>query len=271
MGMGGLRWAVLGWVSVFFGWAQKTESALQLRIVVPVTFPYRVQAAFSVAAKEFYSYNVPPFPLSELPCAHIATVGRGDRPCPKAQEGGDWVIEANVNRIPADRVRAVVIMMPNCKLQLLDVAMQGKNQTRDAKCLPAPIWKFKGQIADDVATGTKWLKVHVQYRANWAPKFLGVERAGVDQPPPEAPEFDVATVALSKDKSFLIDLPVLYLDPAEESAEPEKRGEFIFTLLNTEPKIPVVLGTLRADQFATEADGLELRTEYPELQFVLKH
>ena len=92
----------------------------------------------------------------------------------------------------------------------------------------------------------------------------------MDQPPPEPPVFDVVSAPVAKDKSFSIDLPIYVNDPAEENAGTEKRGEYVFTLLNTEPKIPVVVGILRPNQFATETDGLELRADYPELQFVLK-
>jgi hypothetical protein len=205
------------------------------------------EIAFSINAGELYSYTLP-------------RRGEGQ---------GDWMIETNVHRIPADRVR-VVVFNPRCETQNLDVAMHGKNETREAKCVAVPIWKFRGRIVGRAMTETKALKVHVEYRVKWAPGFLGAEKVGVDQPPPESPQFDVVSVPLQKDGGFSINLPIHAHDQAEVNAEAEERGELVFTLLNTEPKVPIVLGTLRPDQFATESGGLELRTEYPELQFVVK-
>ena len=48
----------------------------------------------------------------------------------------------------------------------------------------------------------------------------------------------------------------------------EDRGELLFTLRNGATGDTV--GTLQADQFATPAGGLELRTEYPGLRFALE-
>ncbi len=88
--------------------------------------------------------------------------------------------------------------------------MQGRSEVHlDAKCDRVPIFKFKGRIADESLKNTKWFMVQVKYRANWAPKFLGAEQAGVDQPVPEPPQFDVVSVPVAKNKGFSIDLPVL--------------------------------------------------------------
>jgi hypothetical protein len=45
----------------------------------------------------------------------------------------------------------------------------------------------------------------------------------------------------------------------------------VFTLRDTEAKNSAILGILRPDKFATASGGLELKTGYPELQFVLEH
>jgi hypothetical protein len=73
---------------------------------------------------------------------------------------------------------------------------------------------------------------------------------------------------VAKNGSFSVELPILALDSAEESAKGEDRGELLFTLRNGVTGDTV--GTLQADQFATPSGGLELRTEYPGLRFALE-
>lgn len=275
MGMRGLRCALLvGGAAASLGWVQKAEKVPQLLIDMRgVPNPEKAEVGFSVNAGQFYSYNLPiPAGPQWKPDREVNVGGYGRGVSQQRRQVlTDYVIEAVVNGTPADRVRAVMLI-PGCETQSFDIAFEGKTEIhREAKCVRTQSWKFKGRIVDDGLTDTKWLMVRVGYRAGWVPGFLGVEKTGVDQPPPEPPVFDVVSAPVAKDKSFSIDLPILAHDSAEKSAETERRGEFVFTLLNTEPKVPLVLGTLRPNQFATEADGLELRTEYPELQFVLEH
>jgi hypothetical protein len=270
-----LGWAfALGLATVSFGWAQKTEKVPQILIDMrSVPKPEQGEVAFSVNAGQFYSYNLPIPAGPQSKPDHEVTVGGYGRGVSqqRRQVLTDYVIEAVVDRTPADRVRAVMLI-PGCETQSFDIAIEGKSEIhQEAKCVRTPVWKFNGRIVDDGLTDTKWLMVRVAYEAAWAPGFLGVEKTGVDQPPPEPPVFDVVSVPVAKDKSFSIDLPILAHDPAEENAGKEKRGECVFTLLNVYPKVPVALGTLRPDKFATEAGGLELRIEYPELQFVVEH
>jgi hypothetical protein len=266
-----LRWGLLlGGVVVSFGLAQKMEKTPQLMIFMRgVPTPEKAEVGYSVNAGQFYSYMLP----TRFKKSEECTIDRdGVQHCGRQQPGRlqDFVIEASVNRVMADRVRAVVLI-PGCQSQLVDVAMQGKREVNvDAKCVRSPLWKFKGRIVDDSLKDRKRLKIQVTYKANWAPGFLGAEKAGVDQVPPEPPQFDVVSVPVSKDGSFSIDLPILAHDPAEEGAEPEERGELVFTLLDVRSESPVVLGTLLPDKFATEAGGVELRMDYPELEFVVK-
>jgi hypothetical protein len=260
-----LRWGLLlGGLAVSFGWAQKTEKTPQLLIfMLGVPTPEKAEVGYSVNAGQFYSYMLP-YPFHKNCQLIVSPDGRQH-----CQQGPmlDFGIEASLNRVPADRVRAVVFI-PGCQAQLLDVAMRGRSEVHlDAKCVRVPIFKFRGRIADESVKDAKWLLVQVKYRANWAPKFLGAEQSGIDQPVPEAPQFDVVSVPMTKDKSFEIDLPILVHDPAEMSAVPEQQGELVFTLLNVNSKTPIVLGILRPSQFATDSDGLKLRVDYPEMQF----
>jgi hypothetical protein len=246
------------------GWAQKADQTVELPKLRIVNAD---EVAFSINAGEFYSYTLPQPRGAD--CENQPKIGGiGVNDCLGVR--GDMFIEANVDQVPADRVR-LVVFNPRCETENLDIAMHGKGETRKAKCVAVPIWKFKGRIVDDALTEVKGLKVRVAYQANWAPRFLGVEKIGVDQPPPEPPQFDVMTVAVSKDRSFPINLPIYVHDRAEENAEAGMRGELVFTLLNAEPKVPVVLGALRPDKFATASGGLELRAEYPELRFMVEH
>jgi hypothetical protein len=257
MGMPGLRWTlVLGGLVVSIGWAQKANNGPLLSVEIPNGLALNsVEVAFSVNRGELYSYNTPK--ALNIPATGNSTFQR-------------YVIDASVGGTAADRVRAVVFM-PGCETNSLDVAIHGKSVARDVKCVQLPHWTLKGQIVDSAITKTGWLKVDVTYRANWVSKFLEVERIGVDQPPVEPAEFDVASVPVSKNKSFSAELPILMRDPGEVAAEEEDRGELLFTLRNVETKDPVIVGILRPDQFATPSGGLELRTEYPEqLRFVLR-
>ena len=135
--------------------------------------------------------------------------------------------------------------------------------------MPLPHLTLKGQIADAGIPKKGWLKVYVTYRANWVGKYFEVrqEQPNVFNRP--LIEFDVASVTLSKSRSLSLELPLLALDPGEQKAEPDDRGELVFTLRNADTG--AVLGILRPDKFATSSGGLELRPEYPELQFVLEN
>jgi len=258
------RALVLGWVVTCVGRPQDANKPLELRIV------NAEEVAASIYAGEHYSLVRPH--LRGDGCENQPTVGGYGVVGECTGKRGEMIIEANVGRLPADRVR-VVVFNPRCETENLDVAMLGKNETRTAKCVAVPIWRFQGRIEDDALTETKGLKVHVGYQANWALEalgFPGLDEIGVDQPPPEPPQFDVATVSVSKDRSFSIALPIYAHDHAEEGADAGDRGELVFTLLDTRPKVPVVVGTLRPDRFATKSGGLELRTDYPALQFVVE-
>ncbi len=165
-----LRWVVLfGLGMVSFGWAQKAERGPQLLILMlGVPTPEKAEVAYSVNAAQFYSYTLP---HTRKDCQLIMDVD-GREHCQQGQIM-DFELEASVNRVPGDRVRAVMFI-PGCQPQLLDVAIQGKIGTRlDAKCIRVPIWKFKGWISDDSLKDTKWLKVQVMYQANWAPQVSG--------------------------------------------------------------------------------------------------
>jgi hypothetical protein len=245
MRLPGLRLVlVLGGLVASIGWAQKVRGGPELWIELPVkNGPGRVEVAYSIVAGRFRSY----------------TMSSKARP-QFEHELASWqfVIEAGVNRIAADRVRAVVFM-PGCKTISLDVAFHGKTLDRDVQCARLSGWTLKGQLVDAAVAKTGSLKVDVAYRANWVSNFLEVDEPAI---------FDVATTSVSKNGSFSVDLPILALDSAEESAKGEDRGELLFTLRNGATGDTV--GTLQADQFATPSGGLELRTEYPGLRFTLE-
>jgi len=279
MRMAGLRWGlVLGGLAVSVGWAQKVDKVPQLLIHFNVgTASNSAEVAYMVNAGKFYEYVLPEDQKvkSRSDCDAAESrggYGRGvcrDRDMGKGQLN-QYVIGASVGGAAADRVRAVVFI-PGCEMNTLDVAIRGKDVVREAKCALLPRWALKGQIVDAAITKTGWLKVDVTYRANWVSKLFeaGVEQANVFNKP--LVEFDVASVPVSKTKSFSLELPILASDPVEKSAEAEDRGEYVFTLRNTETKNAVTMGVLRPDKFATPSGGLELKTEYPELQFVLEH
>jgi hypothetical protein len=235
---------VLGGLVASIGWAQKVQGGPELWIELPVkkTGPGRVEVAYSIVAGQSHSYTMsskakPPF--GEL-------------------VSWEFVIEAAVNRIAADRVRAVVYM-PGCKTISLDVAFHGKTLGRYVQCARLSDLTLKGQLVDASVAKTGSLKVDVTYSANWASNFLGVDELAI---------FYVASTSVSKNGSFSVELPILALDSAEESAKGEDRGELLFTLRNGVTGGTV--GTLQADQFATPSGGLELRTEYPGLRFALE-
>jgi hypothetical protein len=123
-----------------------------------------------------------------------------------------------------------------------------------------------GQLVMDAATvaalgkRSSPLEVEVVYVANWVNVFFGIMDGPVAM-------FHVATVPLGEDGSFLVQLPNLALDPAEKSAEMRFRGDFVFTL--REKKTWNRVGTLRPSELV-RMGGLELRTQYPDLRFVLK-
>jgi hypothetical protein len=235
------------------------------------------EVAYMVNAGKFYEYVMPETQKAKTraDCDSAESRGGYGRGVCRDQDMGKgrlshYVIAASVEGTPADRVRAVVFI-PGCEVNNLDVALQGKDVTREAKCVVLPRWTLKGQIMDAAITKTGWLKVDVTYRATWVSKLFGagVEQANVFNKP--LVEFDVASVSVSKNKSFSLELPILASDPAEKDAEAEDRGEYVFTLRNTETKNAVTMGVLRPDKFATPSGGLELKAEYPELQFVLEH
>jgi hypothetical protein len=245
MRLPGLRLAVvLGGLIVSTGWAQKVRGGPELWIELPLkNGPDSVEVAYSIVAGRFHSYTL------------------SSKAKPQFEhELASWqfVIEAGVNRIVADRVRAVVFL-PGCKTSSLDVAFHGKTLGRDVQCGRLPSWTLKGQLVDAAVAKTGSLKVDVAYKANWVGNFLAVDELAI---------FDVATTSVSKNGTFSVGLPVLALDPAEESAKGEDRGELLFTLRNGVTGDTV--GTLQADQFATPSGGLELRTEYPGLRFALE-
>jgi hypothetical protein len=279
MRMPGLRWGLLlGGLAVSIGWAQKTDKLPQLVIHFNVgTASNGAEVAYMVNAGKFYEYVMPEAQRAKTrnDCDSAESRGGYGRGVCRDQDMGkgrlnQYVIDASVGGTAADRVRAV-LFIPGCEMTTLDVAIQGKDVVREAKCALLPRWTLKGQIVDAAITKTGWLKVDVTYRANWVSTLFaaGVEQANVFNKP--LVEFDVASVPVSKNKSFSVELPILARDPAEKSAEAEDRGELIFTLRNTETKDGVTLGILRPDKFATSSGGLELKTEYPELQFVLEH
>jgi hypothetical protein len=245
MRLPGLRLVVvLGGLVASIGWAQRVRGGLELWIGIPVgTESNSVEVAYSINAGQFHTYT-----MSKAKPAFADAATRG------------FVVEASVNRIAADRVRAVVFI-PGCKTSSLDVAFHGKSLSRDVQCARLSHWTLKGQIVDAAVAKTGSLKVDVAYKANWVSNFLEL---AVDQ----LPWFDVATTSVSKNGSFSLELPILALDPAEESTGGEDRGEFLFTLRNGETED--TLGTLQPDKFATPSGGLELRTEYPRLQFELE-
>jgi hypothetical protein len=280
MRMPGFRWGLfLGGLAVSVGWAQKTDKVPQLVIRFNVgTASNSAEVAYMVNAGKFYEYVMPEAQKKQMPDCNYQ-VDRLDRlagygnVCTDVKTRGrlsEYVVNASVDGTAADRVRAVLFLR-GCEMTTLDVAIQGKSEIREAKCVVLPHWALKGQIVDAATTKTEWLKVDITYRANWVSRLFeaGVEQQNVFNKP--LIEFDVASVPVARNKSFALDLPVLASDPAEKSAEAEDRGEYVFTLRNTETKDAVTLGILRPDKFATPSGGLELKTEYPKLQFVLEH
>jgi hypothetical protein len=233
---------VLSGLVASIGWAQRVRGGPELWIELPVSDS--IEVAYSINARQFHAYN-----MSKVK----PTSGFAD-PVVTWQ----FVIEAGVNRIAADRVRAVVFM-PGCKTSSLDVAFHGKTLSRDVQCARLSHWTLKGQLVDAAVAKTGSLKVDVAYRANWVSNFLEVDELAI---------FDVATTSVSKNGSFSVELPILALDSAEEGAKGEDRGELLFTLKNGETGD--TLGTLQPDKFTTPSGGLELRTEYPELRFALE-
>jgi hypothetical protein len=278
MRMLGSRWGLfLGGLAVSVGWAQKTDKLPQLVIHFNVgTASNGAEVAYMVNAGKFYEYVMPEAPKNQMPdcdyqVGRLTGYGRGV--CTDVKTRGrlsQYVVNASVDGAAADRVRAV-LFLPGCEMTTLDVAIQGKDVVREAKCLVLPHWTLKGQIVDAATTKTGWLKVDITYRANWVGTLFeaGVEQPNVFNKP--LVEFDVASVPVAKNKSFTLELPVLANDPAEQSAAAEDRGEYVFTLRDTEAKNSAILGILRPDKFATASGGLELKTGYPELQFVLEH
>jgi hypothetical protein len=175
-----------------------------------------------------------------------------------------YVFDASVDGVAATSVQAVVYM-PGCELSKFEIVMHGENVERQMECRALSEWSLGGHVVMDAATVAALgkrnspLEVEVVYMANWVNTFFGI----MDGP---VATFHVATVPLGEDGSFLVQLPNLALDPAEKSAEKRFRGDFVFTL--REKKTWNHVGTLRPSEFV-RMGGLELRTQYPDLRFVL--
>jgi hypothetical protein len=271
------RWGlVLGGLAVSVGWAQKESDLPRFHIQLPsAPGAKRAEVAYKISAGEFYAYLLPPDPnkVERADCHYevgphgLEHPGVSRQVCNSQPQVDPFSIDASVGGTAADRVRAVVFI-PGCETSALDVSIQSKREGREAKCVPLPLWTLKGQVADVGIPKKGSLKVDVAYRANWVSRLfeVGQEQPNVFNRP--LIEFDVAYIRLSKGRSFSVELPILARDPGELSAAPEDRGE-LFTLRNGDTG--AILGILRPDQFATRSDGLELRTEYPELRFVLEH
>jgi hypothetical protein len=280
MRLWGLGWGLLlGGFAVSVGLAQKTDNLPAFAIQLPGGIASKsAEVAYMVNAGEPYEYILPesaPKNVDSAACNYVGSAGFGRvGACKSVREAvrvNPFKIYASVAGSAATRVQAMVFI-PGCEMNRLDVAMKDKDVIREVKCVPLPHRTLKGQIADAAVTKTGGLKVHVTYRANWVSRLFeaGVEQANVFNRP--LIEFSVASVQVSKDKRFSVELPILARDPGEMSALAEDRGEFVFTLRNDATKDGVVLGLLRPDLFATSSDGLELRIEYPEeLRFVLTH
>lgn len=179
MRLPGLRLVlVLGGLVASIGWGQKVRGGPELLIDLPVkNGSGRVEVAYSIVAGQFHSYTMsskarPPF---------------GDL------ASWQFVIEAGVHRIAADRVRAVVFL-PGCKTSSLDVAFHGKTLGRDVQCARLSHWTLKGQLVDASVAKTGSLKVDVAYKANWVSNFLEVDELAI---------FDVATTSVAKMGVFL--------------------------------------------------------------------
>jgi hypothetical protein len=270
---------LLGGLGVSGGLAQKTDNLPAFAIQLPGGIASKsAEVAYMVNAGELYEFILPesaPKNVDSAGCNYVGSAGFGRvGACKSVRETArtnPFKIYAGVAGSAATRVQAMVFI-PGCEIHRLDVAMQGKNVIREVKCVPLPHWTLKGQIVDAAVQKTGGLKVEVTYRANWVSRVFeaGVEQANVFNRP--LIEFSVASAAVSKDRRFSVELPILARDPGEMSALAEDRGEFVFTLRKTTAEDGVVLGLLRPDQFATSSDGLELRTEYPdELRFALTH
>jgi hypothetical protein len=268
---------LLGGLAVSMGWAQSTGNLPLFAIQLPSgTASKSAEVAYMVNAGALYEYILPEATEANVDsagCNYVGSAGFGRvGACESVREAArvdHFKIYASVAGSAATRVQAMVFI-PGCEMNRLDVAMQGKNVTREVTCVPLPHWILKGHIADAAIAKTGGLKVDVTYRANWVSRVFeaGVEQANVFNRP--LIEFRVVSVPVSKDKSFSVEIPILAHDPGEQSAAAEDRGELIFTLRNSETKQAVTMGILRPDKFVTSSGGLELRTDYPEMQFVLE-
>ena len=231
--------------SVTMGWGQQVNGGPQVSIRVPA--PALVEG---IQAKTFMKGS-------------FGGYGNFILPTPGMQR---YVFDASVNGIAASTVQAVVYM-PGCELNKFEIVMHGENIERQMECRALSQWSLSGQLSMDAATvaalgkRTSPLEVEVVYMANWVNPFFGI----FDGP---VATFHVATVPLGEDGSFSVRLPNLALDPGEKSAEKWHRGEFVLRL--REKKTWNIVGTLRPSKFATSLGGLELRTQYPDLQFALK-
>jgi hypothetical protein len=225
------------------GWSQESSKSPQISIRVPAPALDKGIQANTFMKGPFGGY------------------GNFILPKPGKQQ---YVFDASVDGIAATSVQAVVYM-PGCELSKFQIVMHGENVERQMECRALSRWSLRGQVVRDGPTAaalgerSSSLEVDVAYLANWVNPFFGI----MDGP---VATFHVATVPLGEDGSFLVQLPNLVLDPAEKSAEERFRGEFMFTL--REKKTWNHVGTLRPSEFV-RMGGLELRTQYPDLRFVL--
>jgi hypothetical protein len=212
----GLRWGlVLGGLAVSIGLAQKADNLPWFAIQLPSgTTSKSAEVAYMVNAGELYEYILPeaaPTNVDSAACNYVGSAGYGRvGACESMREGArvdHFNIHADVGGSAATRVRAMVFI-PGCEMDRLDVAMQGKSVTREVKCVPLPHWTLRGQIVDAV-TKTGQLKVDVSYRANWVSRLFeaSVEQANVFNRP--LIEFDVASMTLSKNRGFSVELRFL--------------------------------------------------------------
>jgi hypothetical protein len=160
MRMLGSRWGLfLGGLAVSVGWAQKTDKLPQLVIHFNVgTASNGAEVAYMVNAGKFYEYVMPEAQKAKLraDCDSAESRGGYGRGVCRDQDMGkgrlsEYVVNASVDGTAADRVRAV-LFLPGCEMTTLDVAIHGKNEIREATCVPLPHWTLKGQIVDEAIT-----------------------------------------------------------------------------------------------------------------------
>jgi hypothetical protein len=227
---------------VAMGWSQESGKGPQVSVRVP--------AGASVDDIQMTYFMSGPF----------GGYGSSILPTPKAQR---YVFDAAVDGVAAKKVQAVVYM-PGCELSRFEIAMHGESVERQVECRVLSQWPLSGRVVMDqaLARRSSSLEIEVVYEAYWVSGFFGITDGPVTM-------FRVATVPIGEDGSFLARLPIFALDPAEKTAVEGHRGEFGLRL--REKKTWNIVGTLRSSEFATSSGGLELRTQYPGLEFVVEH